>query len=310
MSGIRTKQFQILTDIDLAWNLMTDVYCPDERNGPAAPFFEYAVNSSWLNKRYLALNRFWLDGDTPAAFVFSENPPSAVYFTLRPGYEALADEMIAYADTAFPAFDEPREFVLAKGQTALIQAAEKRGYRAEEEETEYLFDFRTGKLDYPLPAGFHFVTPLKADPLKEARCMWEGFNSEELGPFVDWETPRDTGGWTPHELYYSVLCSTMSPPPHATYKDTVVIANEAGDDVCFAGMWWVEKNHLAYLEPLCTVPAYQHRGLAAAALSEHVRRLRPRGAVVMTGGGNDFYKKIGFNVEIRILHFRKDTDRP
>ncbi len=306
MNPIHTKQFQILTDIDLAWNLMTDVYCPDERNGPAAPFFEYAVNSSWLNKRYLALNRFWLDGDTPVAFVFYENPASAVYFVLRPGYEALADEIAAYADTAFPAFDEPRELVLAQGQEALIRAAEKRGYRVAEKEIQHFFDFRTGKLDYPLPAGFHFVPQREADPLKEARCMWEGFNSETLGPFVDWETPRDTGGWTPHELYYSVLCSTISPPPHATYEDTVVIANDRGERVCFAGMWWVEKNRLAYLEPLCTVPAYQHMGLAAAALSEHDRRLRPRGAAVMTGGGNEFYRKIGFRDELTLLHFRKD----
>ena len=39
---IRTKQFQLLTDAELAWELMTDVFTPDECNGPAAPFFEYA----------------------------------------------------------------------------------------------------------------------------------------------------------------------------------------------------------------------------------------------------------------------------
>ena len=65
--------------------------------------------------------------------------------------------------------------------------------------------------------------------------------------------------------------------------------------VCFSGMWWVPENHLAYMEPLCTVPEHQHKGLAAAALSEHVRRLRPLGAEVMTGGGNPFYEKIGYS---------------
>ena len=56
--SIRTKQFQILTDIELVWKLMTDVYNHEETNGPAAPFFEYAVISSWLDKDYLRLNRF------------------------------------------------------------------------------------------------------------------------------------------------------------------------------------------------------------------------------------------------------------
>ena len=93
--NIRTKQFQILTDIGLAWKLMTDVYNHEETNGPAAPFFEYAIISSWLDKDYLRLNRFWLDGDLPVAFVFYEQPVTSMFFVLRSGYDFLADEMIA-----------------------------------------------------------------------------------------------------------------------------------------------------------------------------------------------------------------------
>ena len=44
--------------------------------------------------------------------------------------------------------------------------------------------------------------------------------------------------------------------------------NEAGEYVCYAGLWWVPENKLAYMEPLCTVPEYRHMGLASAALSE------------------------------------------
>ena len=47
---------------------MTDVYDHEETNGPAAPFFEYAIISSWLDKDYLRLNRFWMDGSLPVAF--------------------------------------------------------------------------------------------------------------------------------------------------------------------------------------------------------------------------------------------------
>jgi len=58
-------------------------------------------------------------------------------------------------------------------------------------------------------------------------------------------------------------------------------------------MWWTPENHLAYMEPLCTVPEYRYRGLASAALSELYRRMKPLGATHMTGGGNPFYRKIG-----------------
>ena len=297
---MRTKQFQILTDAELAWELMTDVFTPEECNGPAAPFFEYALTSSWQDKTYLRSNRFWLDGDLPVGFVFYEDDPNRIHFTLRPGYEALAGDMIDYAETAFPAFDQPRELALNRGQIALIEAAEARGYQVAYREEYKVFDFRTGRLDYPLPAGYRFVDSARVDPLKAARCMWEGFN-EDKGPFTGWETP----GTGPHELYQSVLGATLAPSPHATYDRTVVIADEEGDYACFAGMWWVKKNGLAYLEPLCTVPKHRHKGLAAAALSEHDRRLRPLGARIMTGGVSDFYRSIGYRDTIVTMHYVK-----
>lgn len=57
---------------------------------------------------------------------------------------------------------------------------------------------------------------------------------------------------------------------------------------------YVVENHLACMEPLCTISKHRKKGLAAATLSEHYGRLRPLGATHMTGGGNTFYEKIGF----------------
>ncbi len=303
--NIRTKQFHILTDIELAWKLMTDVYDHEESNGPAAPFFEYAVISSWLDKDYLRLNRFWLDGDLPVGFVFYEQPATSTYFVLRPGYESLAGEMIAYAETAYPDFGEPRELIFTSGQRALIEEAKKRGYHVEYEDKEYILDLRKGELDYPLPHGYHFVDARTSDPLKSAKCLWDGFNSAEFGPFADWDKPVKNGGLSPHELYYNVMCATVSPSPHATYDYTVIIADENDEYVCFAGMWWVPENRLAYLEPLCTVPAHQHKGLAAAVLSRHAEVMRALGAEVLTGGGSEFYRKIGYNGTHLTLHMIK-----
>ncbi len=81
--------------------------------------------------------------------------------------------------------------------------------------------------------------------------------------------------------------------PHTTPSLAVAVENDRREYVCFAGMWWTPENHLAYMEPLCTVPQYRRKGLAAAALSELYRRMKPLGATHMTGGGNPFYEKIG-----------------
>jgi len=89
-------------------------------------------------------------------------------------------------------------------------------------------------------------------------------------------------------------------------KDAVVIENDAGEYVCYAGMWWTPDNHLAYMEPLCTVPEYRNMGLASAALTEHYRRLKLLGATHMTGGSNPFYEKLGFDPMVHWTYWEKD----
>ena len=72
--NITTKQFQLLTDINPVWDFLVDIYDRETGSGVAAPFFEYALQSSWMDTSYSYLDRLWLDGDRVAAFVFYEAP--------------------------------------------------------------------------------------------------------------------------------------------------------------------------------------------------------------------------------------------
>lgn len=125
MKGIITKPFQLLTDVNPVWDFMAEVYDHDRSNGMPAPFFEYALSSSWLDKNYLFMDRLWLDGDRVVAFAFYEEPCTDVYVNLRPGYEALAEEILEYGETQMPRFDGEKAFVLFPGQTALIEASRR-----------------------------------------------------------------------------------------------------------------------------------------------------------------------------------------
>ena len=129
MKNITTKQFQPLTDMGMVWDFMVEIYDDRFANGVAAPFFEYAITSTWMNKSYLHLDRLWFDSDKVIAFVFTEEPVTSVFFSLRPGYEELAEEMIDYAEANIPNFDGEQEFVLFSGQKALADVIEKRGYK-------------------------------------------------------------------------------------------------------------------------------------------------------------------------------------
>ena len=54
---ITTKQFQLLTDINLVWDFMVETYDRENDCGRAAPFFEYAITSSWMDTSYSFLDR-------------------------------------------------------------------------------------------------------------------------------------------------------------------------------------------------------------------------------------------------------------
>lgn len=302
--AITTKQFQLLTDIDRVWDFFTQTYDREIRTGVAAPFFEYAVTSAWMDKTLLYRDRFWLDGEKTVGFVFYEAPVTDLYFNVRPGYEFLAGEMIDYAINAMPDFDGEKRLVLLNGQEFLMEEAKHRGFSLTEDHEEREFGFEN-ELGFELPEGFRFVEPDQIDPVRLAKCCWYGFDHGEEGPFEGWDRKDDGSEWNPVKGYEGVACQFYAPSPHATPQYNVVIADETGDYACYSGMWWVPENQLAYMEPLCTVPWHRKKGLASAALTRHYRTLKPLGATHMTGGSDPFYERIGYGNGTHRYYFRR-----
>ncbi len=289
MKNIATKQFSILSDHMDVYDFLLDIFSQDRRGGVPAPFWEYALVSSWMDKSYLHRCRIWKEGEKIVGFCFHENPVSDIYFSLREGYEELAPEMVEYAEKHMPRTDGKQQIVLVGNQREFEQAAKAAGFEKAGGYESLVYDFDE-PLSYPLPEGFTFTESGSVDPAKACECCWRGFDHEQE------EEP-----WNgEYEYAYDLINA-----PHATPEYDIAVMNGKGEYVCYAGMWWVPENKLAYLEPLCTVPEYRHKGLAAAALSELYRRLRPLGATHMTGGGNPFYAKIGYKKGIEWSFWRK-----
>lgn len=295
MKNITTRQFSVLADCGKIYQFMLDIYKKDWSNGVPAPFFEYAFSSfaSWMDITYSYKNRIWEDDGEIVGFCFYENPRTDIYFSLKPGYEELAPEMIVYADEHMPKKGEQIQLVLFGGQDALMKAAEQMGYHQVWEAMEMDLDFED-VLDYPLPAGFHFVKPEEFVPTKIGKCCWKGFDHEENEGLWDDRCEEN------EQDQYLIQVA-----PHSTTELGVVIADKDDEYVCYAGMWWTPENKLAYMEPLCTIPEYRNRGLASAALSEMYRKTKKLGATHMTGGSNEFYKKIGFKPAVKWTFWKK-----
>ena len=292
MRPISTRQFSVLSDFGKIYQFMLEIYERDWRCGVPAPFFEYAFSSfsSWMDLSYSYKDRIWEKDGQIVGFCFYENPVTDVFFSLRPGYEELAPEMIRYADQNMPDQGEGIRLILFGGPDDLMRAAGQCGYEQKGENLDMQFDF-ADQLDYPLPEGFHFVEPQEIDPSKVGECCWKGFDHEQ-----------SEGAWNHQDEQNNYL---LMAAPHATPELDVVVADEEGEYACFAGMWWTPENRLAYMEPLCTIPRYRGRGLASAALAEMQRRTKALGATHMTGGANEFYGKIGYRPAVKWTYWKK-----
>lgn len=302
---MRTKQFQLLTDINLVWDFLVDTYDWKNDCGRAAPFFEYALTSSWMDTSYSFLDRLWFDGDKVVAFVYYENPVTDIYCNVRKGYEFLADELVDYAISNIPHFNNEQQFVLFEGQQFLKDAAAKRGFKQVYEWNEGIFNFKN-ELNYELPEGYHFVDPKNMDILKCSKLCWYGFGHGDKGEFKDWDKYDDSMDWTPAKSHKGALSRILTPSPHDSSQYNIVIADKNEEYVCFSGMWWVPQNQLAYMEPLCTHPDHRKKGLASAALSLHYKRMKALGASHMTGGGDPFYQKLGYGKGCHCTIWRKE----
>lgn len=185
MKHITTRPFSVLADCGKIYRFMLDIYERDWRNGVPAPFFEYAFSSFayWMDITYSYKNRIWEDNGKIIAFCFYESPVTDIYFSLRPGYEELASEMIAYADTHMQMKDGKIQLILFGGQEALMKAAKQAGYDQKFENLSMQFDFND-VLEHPLPEGFHFVSSNEYDLDKIGKCCWKGFDHEPAeGPW-------------------------------------------------------------------------------------------------------------------------------
>jgi GNAT superfamily N-acetyltransferase len=288
-SSIVKRHFRILADFPAVHSFMLRIYQHNWNNGVPAPFLEYALSADWADQTLTHRDAIWEDNGKIVAFCFYESRPGTAFFNLDPGYCFLADNMIKHAETQLCEENGRIRLQLFEGQHALIEKAEEKGYRMTNTFDEKLFDLRR-TLDFSLPEGYRFVNPCDIDIGKLLLCCWKGFDHESEG---QWDGRIDTG-----------LRTKLA--PHATPEYYVVVEHiSTGEYVCYAGMWWVPENKLAYMEPLCTVPAHRRKGLAAAALSEMARRMRPLGAEWMTGGANEFYTCIGYERGINWLSYEK-----
>ncbi len=276
INKIIRRPYRYLVDFEKVYRFMVENYSIDCATGEKAPFFEYAQTLIDFDREHTYLYSIWEDDGEVVAFCYYEMNPAQVSCSFKKSYEYLSDDVIAYAEQYMGNEEGKVSFNIYNKQKVLVGELIKKQYKKVSEEPVKIYDLKN-PLEHSLPKGFSFLNSDKVDYKKLTQMIWRSFGSD------DWQNKDATGA-------YIQLAS-----PNQTKDLSVIIVAPNGDYACYAGMWFVAENNLAYLEPLCTMPEYRKMGLASAALSELSKRTKKLGATHMTGGVNKFYSDLGYD---------------
>lgn len=291
---IKTRQYTEPGDYEAVGDFLSAHFQPDNRDGNwMQPEWEYMRSHPYLDETALDRIRIWeavpstAEAGTIVGVVNYESRLGEAFFQVKPGYEFLKPEMLAYAEanlhSTTPEGDRYLQAYVNDFDLELEALVKARGYELKPDWSRPMSQFIIPD-PFPtpgVPEGFRLKSLADENDLwKVHRVLWRGFNHEG--------DPLEEGIEDRRKQQSS---------PNYRQELKIVVEAPGGDFVSFCGMWHDQVNHIAYVEPVATDPDYRRMGLGRAALLEGIRRCGAEGATVAyVGSDQPFYKALGFEV--------------
>jgi GNAT superfamily N-acetyltransferase len=212
----------------------------------------------------------------------------------HPDYAFLLPEMLDFAEAHLRNRERNQLFLpIYDYDGAFLDVARARGYRRNDEYTlwDSVFTVQEELPTYTLPDGYRLQSMADDNDLDRRRKAFGlGFNHPDPG---DW----------PSLLSYQGL---QRAPDYRRELDLYVVA-PGGEFASFCIAWWDERNRIAMVEPVGTVPEHRRKGLGRAVVLEAIRRVAALGAVrVFVGSDQAFYLSLGFELKYASHHWEKE----
>lgn len=208
-------------------------------------------------------------------------------FCVAKGREGLKERLLEYAMTHLSQEGKLR-VLLPDEDRAFQRIARRRGFTATQE-GEAVAQIDLEPLRYELPEGFRvmdFASP-EFDPDRYYNAIWRGFNNQRP------RNRREIASAQEREEFSAL---------HYDRRLRVLVVAPNGDYASHCGMWHLQGERFAYVEPVFTLPEYRGIGLGRAAVYEGLERCRKRGAqAAFVGSSQQFYYRLGF------VPFRRET---
>ena len=218
----------------------------------------------------------WEAEEGQIAGVLNREEAGNAYLQVHPRLRTpeLEEEMIALAEERLAVRREGKRAVAVwtDGQDTLRSAIlKRRSYtKGKWAESQWRRDLDAPIPDVPVPPGYTVRALGDVEELPaRSWASWRAFHPD--APDDDYE------GW---EWYLNI----QRCPLYRRDLDIVAVA-PGGEIASFCTLWYDDVTRSAYIEPVGTMPAYQRRGLARAAITEGLRRVQRLGATRAFVGG-------------------------
>jgi predicted N-acetyltransferase YhbS len=291
------RSYQREKDYDRVGQFLIDTYQPGVLHyNWLRPRWEYMHYHPWLDKASLGKIGVWESGGEIAAVAHYEGALGDAFFQVHPDYTYLKPEMLDYAEANLVGKTEggkPRLTLWAPEFDAEFESVIKsHGYKIVKEYKDCWSVLPVPRPFPPikLPPGFRLQSlEDENDLVKLTRLIHRGFNHPG-------EPPASSAAGT--EL--------MQNAPNYRKGLNIVAVDEKGNYAAYGGIWPIPEHKLAYIEPVCTDPAYRRRGLGKAAVMEGIRRCGLEGIdTIMVGSEQPFYLAMGFKKQFHINLWNK-----
>ena len=236
----------------------------------------------------------WSDGGRIVGAAIYDMYFGEAFCGVLPGCGSLYPEILDYAYAALRD-DAGLGIAICAGAAEEIAAAERRGFvRAEQTETVMRIE-----LDRPLaaalPEGVSFseLDPAKDDGREIQWLFWQGFDhgADEA------EFEKD---------YEKTVRAGLRIRRHFDPYLSMAARAAGGEAVAYCGVWYQNGTDYAYVEPVCTVPAWRRKGVGRAVVCEALNRARKRGAKrAYVISDQPFYEALGFQKDRHYTFFWK-----
>lgn len=245
--------------------------------------FEWMYEHPEFDKNSKSAIGLWLEDGKIAGAAIYDMYFGEAFCAALPQYKALYTEILEYAKLNLKD-DSGLGIAICDENLPEIEATELAGFiRADQTETIMKMDLDRS-FSPNLPDGLSFAElDFEKEDIREIQWLfWQGFDhGDDTAEFEeDLEKTKNLN---------------LKPRRHFDPHLSITAVDPSGKKAAYCCLWYDNRTDYAYLEPLCTIPAYRGKGLAKAVVYEALNRVKALAAKrVYVISDLPFYEKIGF----------------